>query len=379
MLIVFEINADARFLAAVAFDLDDLDAAIVELDARYLAGEAAAHARAWRAVAQVYTTLNSGEIPSTTDDFVDIDHRRLAAIGAGDLKAYLRAAMDDSTDTRLYVETVHRLTDYGAVVTHVASGISLAGFAADWRITGIYTVEGDLINRYEVFDEADVDAALARFDELQRAARKLENTASRVSEAAKAHLATEDWAAGTAMVAEDYVTDDRRRVISAGIHRGRDEKRRDPSGCLGYRIREHDVDCHRDPRERLLLDRVSFAGRDSGPEPFTSELIRVFEIDAEDRVAASIFFDPEDIDAAYEELDARYRAGEAAPYANTWSVIAEAYAAFNRQELPATTAIGSTSTTDGLQRSRPVTSLRICAPCGTSRHISVARSRPCIG
>ncbi len=31
----------------------------------------------------------------------------------------------------------------------------------------IFTVDGDLINRCEVFDEADLDAALARFDELQ--------------------------------------------------------------------------------------------------------------------------------------------------------------------------------------------------------------------
>ena len=30
-------------------------------------------------------------------------------------------------------------------------------------------VEGDLINRCEIFDEADIDAALARFDELNRA------------------------------------------------------------------------------------------------------------------------------------------------------------------------------------------------------------------
>jgi hypothetical protein len=32
----------------------------------------------------------------------------------------------------------------------------------------LYTVDGDLINRCELFDEADLDAALARFDELSR-------------------------------------------------------------------------------------------------------------------------------------------------------------------------------------------------------------------
>ena len=33
------------------FDLDDIDAAIAELDARYLAGEAAAHAHTWSVIA----------------------------------------------------------------------------------------------------------------------------------------------------------------------------------------------------------------------------------------------------------------------------------------------------------------------------------------
>ena len=50
-----------------------------------------------------------------------------------------------------------------------------------------------------------------------------------------------------------------------------------------------------------------------------------------------VMFDPDDIDAAFEELDARYLAGEAAAHAHTWSLIAEAYAALNRHELPPTT------------------------------------------
>ena len=63
----------------------------------------------------------------------------------------------------------------------------------------------------------------------------------------------------------------------------------------------------------------------------------VVEIDADERIAAGVIFDLEDIDAAFAELDARYLAGEAAAHAHTWSVIAGAYAAFNRHEIPATT------------------------------------------
>ena len=63
-------------------------------------------------------------------------------------------------------------------------------------------------------------------------------------------------------------------------------------------------------------------------------MLGIVEIDADERIAALVVFDLDDFDAAIAELDARYLAGEAAAHAHTWSVIAEAYAAINRHELP---------------------------------------------
>ncbi len=51
------------------------------------------------------------------------------------------------------------------------------------------TVEGDLFSRSELFDETDLDAALARFDELSRPTRRLENAASRMYVSFNAYLA----------------------------------------------------------------------------------------------------------------------------------------------------------------------------------------------
>jgi sulfur relay (sulfurtransferase) DsrF/TusC family protein len=48
------------------------------------------------------------------------------------------------------------------------TGTSQEGFDAEWREIGLFAFEGDLICRVEVLDEADLDAALARFDELAR-------------------------------------------------------------------------------------------------------------------------------------------------------------------------------------------------------------------
>jgi hypothetical protein len=62
------------------------------------------------------------------------------------------------------------LNSLGAVVTCTARGVSHEDFDAEWRMIDIFTVDGDLINRCEIFDETDLDAALARFDELDRPA-----------------------------------------------------------------------------------------------------------------------------------------------------------------------------------------------------------------
>src|SRR4029077_14662226 len=128
---IIEVGADNLITARIWFDLDDVDAALEELDARYLAGEAAAYADTWSFVVQAYAALNRHEPPATTPDFVDIEHRQLAPIGSGDLIAYVHSTLDLTPKISTYVEAVHRLTARGAVVTHVGKGTSQEGFDAE--------------------------------------------------------------------------------------------------------------------------------------------------------------------------------------------------------------------------------------------------------
>ena len=102
MLNVVEINADNRIVARVVFDPDDIDAAFEELDARYLAGEAAAHAHTWSVIARAYAAFNRHEMPPTTPDWVNIDHRRATAFAPGDMTAYLRAAWDIAPNINIH-------------------------------------------------------------------------------------------------------------------------------------------------------------------------------------------------------------------------------------------------------------------------------------
>lgn len=333
---VVEINDNNRVAGYVVFEADELDAAIAELDARYLAGEASTHSRIWALVTEAFVALNQRKIPATTSDWVNIDHRRLAPIGTGDLAAYLSVAWELSPQSYLYVAAVHRLSNLGAVITHVAAGTSPEGFDAEWQVIDVMTFEGDRINRCELFDESDLDAALARFDELHGQTRRLENAASRAEHRLFDRSSTHDWAAIAEILAPDSFVDDRRRVVNVGFWDGRDAVMANMR-ALAEGLAQVSLTVIATRGKRLSLARVRSINPDSRREGFAVELLGIAEIDTDGRIAAHVFFDADDIDAAFEELDARYLAGEAAAYAHTWSVTSRANAKFNRHELPATT------------------------------------------
>jgi hypothetical protein len=337
MLGIAEINADNRMAARVLFDLDDFDAAIKELDARYLDGEAAAHSHTWSVVTQTYAALNRREMPATTPDWENSDHRRGTAFATGNLTAYISASWDLIPDGRIYIETVHGLNDLGAVVTHVGYGTSDEGFDAEWRMIELLTVEGESISRCELFDESDIDAALARFDELSRPAPRLENAASQAYERYWTCFVARDWAATAEILADDISTDDRRRVVNVGLRQGRDAVIAEVSALAEVGVTNVTSDVTATRGGRLVLSRVRLSIRDREAEAFHTEVFAVVAVDAAERMVAVIMFDLDDIDAAFEELDARYLAREAAAHARTWSVVAGAYAALNRHELAATT------------------------------------------
>ncbi|MGA8250265.1 MAG: nuclear transport factor 2 family protein, partial [Mycobacterium sp.] len=337
LLWLVEIDADDRIAAWVTFDPDDFDAAIAELDARYLAGEAAAHARTWSVIAGAYAALNRHELPAATPDGVSMDHRRGAAFAPGELTAYIRAAWDNTPEARIHIEVVHRLCSLGAVVTEVAHGASLEGFDAEWRDIAVVTVDGGMISRGELFDEADLDTAIARFDQLSRPAPRLENAASQLIERFLAHFAARDWEAFAAMLADDTSSDDRRRLMGVGVRRGKDAVIGDWRATADVGVTNITSNVIATRGGRIALYRLSFSGRDRRSGAPRVEVLGIAEIDTDGRIAACVMVDLDEIDAAIEELDARYLAGQAVDHAHTWSVISQAYAALNRRALPATT------------------------------------------
>ena len=274
-----------------------------------------------------------------TPDCINVDHRQGISFAPGDLTAYIRSTWDVALDNSIYMyaEAVHRLSDLGAIVTHTLKGTSHEGFDAEWKGIALCTFDGDKINHREVFDEADLHAAIARFDELATPARRLENAATQAYARAQAYNTTRDWIALAEVLSEDLRVDDRRPMVGAGVRHGRDEAIADMRATADLGITKVTSTVVATRAERLMLVRGRHTRPDQGSGAFHTEVLGVYETNAEGRISAVDVFAHDELDAALQELDRRYLAGEAAAHEHTWSVIVEAFAALNRHELFATT------------------------------------------
>ena len=333
MIDVVEINADHQISTQVIFDPDDVDAAFDELDARYLIGEAAPYAHTWQLIMEPFSAINRREPGPAAWNVEVTDHRRVP-FAPGDLEPAIKAILKLVPDVRYRVKAVHALDADGAVINLLVEGADTHGNELQWATLNVISFASGK-PRMEVYDEDDLDAALARFEELHPQRRTLENAASRAFERLQAHFAARDWDAMGQAMADNYYSDDRRHVLGAGVRHGRDAEIAGlrATADLGVTSLTSVAIAIRGDRLALCTTR----GATSGADSFHTEVLSIVEIDADDRIAAVLVFDLDDIDAAFEELDARYLAGEAAPYSHTWSVITAGYAALNRHELPALT------------------------------------------
>ena len=314
---------------SIVFDTDDVDAAFAELDARYVAGEAAAHSDAWMAITRSFAVFNNHELPSTAIEW--IDHRRLVGSGPSDLAETTQAAWDMTQNICSRIESVHRLNDRGAVITQSLKGMSNQGFDFEWRVIDVFTIEGDAISRCEMFDEADLDAALTRFDELNAPVLLLENTATRQStQIADAYnrRGQDDFLAAFSANAQ---YDDRRKLLrnngdvdSMYVH----ELLSAPAAT--WRVKFNPVAIRGD---RSALNHFALFDADEADQAVVLELLAVTEVDSDGSIIKLLLFDTDDLDDAFAELDSRFAASEAVPHAHTWSLVTKTYTGFNRREL----------------------------------------------
>src|SRR5262249_977343 len=318
-----EVDEGGLILAVVAFDPDDARAASAEAWARVLAVAPAAATP--RPVSEFVLGVNDHDRmrvrAALADDLVVHDHRLVGQGLVEGADAYVesvatlwRLAPDDHIEGGIELARER----YGRVAAGQSVGTLPEGGTYERPIVIGYIVAGGRITRMEIFEPEDVDAALARFAELRPDPLRIENAATRGVDRVEAAWAARDWEVIAARFAPGLRVDDRR----GHVHLELDRDQHLASLRFRFEMRASrytkEVLATRGDRLALLRDRFELADGDVGPSE-TQSLVVTESDERGDHCVAAVAFDPDDLDAAYAELDTRYAAGEAAPYARTWA------------------------------------------------------------
>ena len=217
----------------------------------------------------------------------------------------------------------------------------------------MFTVEGDLISRCEIFDEADLDAALARFEELHPQAPRLENAASRVDERFFALLRGPRLGGDGRDPDRRHFHDDRRRVVNVGLRRRSRCRDRKPASSGRRSVSRRNVDSLRPAGSAspsvVSVPRAATRSRESSASRCSASS-RSTPTSGSRRASCSTWT-TSTLPSLSSTLDTS--PAKRPPTRTRGRSSRGLYAASDRHELPRRRRTGSTSTTGDAQRLRP--------------------------
>ena len=350
-LIVVETDEAGKIVAYDRYDPDDLDAAYAQLDARWEAGEAREHPResGWCAEFRRAFAGRDWDAMATMDasDQVAHNHR---LVGWGTLRGggawipTLKELVALAPDVQQRVDHV-RVCDGGLLMQYVWYGTRDGGaFETPVAMTAEINSDGKQ-QRFDVWDADRSEAALARFAEIHVGATssascvpRFENAAVQTVERGLAAVAARDWERFSGMFATEFRGIDRRALLR-----------------LERVDREQWLDSHRQIIEmtssrpgqrviatrgdRLVLTRVLWRGEEGDVGPSEIDWLLIVEADERGDHLTVVAFDPDDLDAAYTDLDERYSSGEGAAHDLVPAASAALSDAMNRRDWDAVAAI----------------------------------------
>jgi class 3 adenylate cyclase/tetratricopeptide (TPR) repeat protein len=358
---LFGVDANGRQHWGESFASDRLGCAIVRLYERYaeLLPEGPARTRAATTARSVAAQVGPIDVDCMAGSLAPgmevVDHRILGTWSACGAESALQ-------HWRSWLELVHVAARFDDVLALRLEAflVGVTFFGTDRARGGpfeiptlsIWTFGADGLNtRVEVFDVGRRAEALARFDELVASKAeasapagpplRVENAATRAANRLVEAWATRDWERFASVFPTGVRLIDRRRMVQLEV---------DWTQFLDSFRRYFEMTSSRHPDEvlatrgnRLALLRSTWTGADGDSGPSEIAWLSILEVDECGEPAAWVTFDLVDLDAAYAELDARYLAGEAAPYARTWETcldIVRATAARDWERLAAVFAPG---------------------------------------
>jgi tetratricopeptide (TPR) repeat protein/ketosteroid isomerase-like protein len=345
-----EFAADGPYLGGCVFDADDLDAAFDELDTRYLAGDGMPHAqtlRPWFEFLAAYNRQDWAQCRGLlADAFAVADHRPTpnlygAINGPDDFIRTLKTGFELSTERCARTLTIPAVDDGAAVFQLRTTASTRDGADTELAFHVAYTALGGRMTRLEFFADNQLNAAVGRFHELTPSdvpacSEEPVSTAVPQNSAANAWRraadagARQDTAGFVACCADDVVYEDRRSLVGRLVisgHRGIEDMVRGMAG-----VSRVDSQLLATRGDRLVLHRAWFRGEPGASGPFEVETLELTETDRSGLIARWFTFDPDHLDDAFDELDARYAAGEAAPWRAEWAIVTSFILAANRRD-----------------------------------------------
>ncbi len=337
--VLFEIEERGPCRRIECFAVGHLDDALVRLYARYaeLLPDGPARVRAATAARTIATLLSAAATgdpdriaPTLSPAVQFVDHRTLglpSAHRADAMQRVIRSLFDLAADVTFQVDEILGLEADGFLWRVTLSGTDRAtGGRFELPGLNVWSFDADgLIARLEIFDVGREAEALARFEALVGRAgpaptseaflrpTPFENAATESTRRLSDLWSARDWSALLQALPPQFRYVDRRPMAHLELDRGGYVEFIRQLGDMGSVRFEGEMLATRGDRLALGRARVEVAGGDVGPSEV--EFLDVVETDERGEPVARIRFDPDALDAAYAELDARYAAGEGARHA----------------------------------------------------------------
>jgi ketosteroid isomerase-like protein len=323
---VVEVDADGRRRRTERFAVERLGDAVARLYERYadLMPEGPGRARATataRAVATILGPLDRDRYGTAfTPTLRFDDHRRVGVGSLHGVDAFMggiRALLDVADTIANRLDDVLGLSADAFLARWTNFGTDRAGggaFERPFLLLWVFGPDG-LAIRGEQFDAECEAQALARLDELTATpvCVPFENAATRASDRFAAAWEARDWGRISAHFTPEFRALDRRRFIQLDLDRDQHVE----TLRMRFEMSRSDFSAQvlatRGERFALGWHRYELADRDVGQSELRG--LWVSEVDECGVPLVVVLFDPDDFDAAYAELDDRYAAGEATPFA----------------------------------------------------------------
>jgi class 3 adenylate cyclase/tetratricopeptide (TPR) repeat protein len=336
-LLVVETNAHALLQTVVVFSVDDVDAAVAELERRYAEGEGAPFAEMLELIAESTRAFNTHDwnalraTYSASISQVDNSNGGWASSeGRNDMFALAADNATDNSNGYAMVQVIHACTAHAAVATALVTGSVAEGGAVERSTHLVYHRHGAAFDRLELFEEDDLEGALAAYRKLVARESRLANRCTQVYAQWAELFAVRDWRGMTRVASEAFVLDDRRQIV--GRRDVGADALADPQWYAAEASATRGVLTPLAVRgDRLAVIHTAYLAAD-GSEAFNEDGSCVFELGDDDRLVAGVAFSAADFDAAIAELDRRYIAGDGAPFADMLQLVARGTRACNDRD-----------------------------------------------